>query len=233
MANPDPPGSAPGNAGWVRAFAESTAAQREPLADGAHRLPGLRPVYWQGEASEGFAGALHRLAGEWRTALAVHEGVADRVDGYSVFVHQLPHLWEADRDDPAELARLAEVHRTAVTELARELVRRAAELDTVAADPRPAPVADPRPVPDPAPAPVPDPGPAPEAAPGAVEHGDPDRAEESRQEVARDGSLQNGVAQVDPPTALADRLRHTEVLLGQLRSGERVHRIPLEHLAAG
>ncbi|CCH27542.1 hypothetical protein ABZ816_08300 [Actinosynnema sp. NPDC047251] len=240
MAGPDPVDPAPGNAGWVRAFAESTAAQREPLADCAHRLPGLRPVYWQGAAAEGFVGALHRLTGEWRTALAVQEQVAGRVDGYNTFVHQLPHLWESYRDDPAELDRLAEVHRATVTELARDLVLRAAELDAVAVATTPAD--DPRPEPSPLaepPAPDlevdPDPHVAEEPAVDPEPEVGPDPVGPEPQDLPAHVDLAAGppAAFVDPPAALADRLRRTGLLLSQLREGERVHRIPLDHLAAG
>lgn len=133
------PEQPPGNPGWMRAFTETTAAQREPFADGAQRLPAFDPVYWHGDARERFAQARDSLTGQWRTVLDTHDDVLRRVEGHSTFVHQLQHLWDADRGNPAALLHTAQVHRTAAAELAALLLQRAAELDAVARDQVPPP----------------------------------------------------------------------------------------------
>ncbi|GAA1331201.1 hypothetical protein [Saccharothrix algeriensis] len=134
---PGTPEQAPGNPGWTRALLGTTTAQREPLADGAELLPGVEPSFWRGPARERFTAARDLLAGEWRTALDAHEAVVRRVEAYSTFVHQLQHLWEADRGNPAALRHTADLHQRTAAALAAELLARAAELDAVAVEDAP------------------------------------------------------------------------------------------------
>lgn len=139
--DPEPtPEQAPGNPGWTRAFAESTAAQREPFSDGEERLRGLAASHWSGQARDAFLVGRDRLVGEWRAAREIHDAVASRVDGHNQYVHELQHLWEADRGIAGAQLHSAGVYRRAVASLADELLRRAAELDGVAVPSRPEPV---------------------------------------------------------------------------------------------
>jgi hypothetical protein len=135
----DLPEQPPGNPGWMRAFAETTAAQRVPFADGVERLPTFDPVYWHGTARDRFAAARDRLVEQWKTVLDTHDEVRRRVDGHNAFVHQLQHLWESDRHDPPALRHTSEVHRRAAADLSATLLAAAAELDAVALDAWPAP----------------------------------------------------------------------------------------------
>lgn len=159
-----PPEQAPGNPWWTRALAESTAAQRDPFAEGEERLRGLTPTHWSGPAHDGFLSERDGLVGQWRSALDVHDAVSQRIDGHNQYVHELQHLWEADRGNPIAQRHSAEVYRTAVSSLAEELVRRAAELDALAQAPTPA-VAVTEPERPSEPAPEPEPQPEPEARP--------------------------------------------------------------------
>ncbi|MBW4719684.1 hypothetical protein [Saccharothrix obliqua] len=128
----EPPDQAPGNPGWTRALLDTATAQREPLADGVARLPGIDPLFWRGVARERFTDARDRLTGDWRSVLDAHEAVLRRLGTYSTFVHELQHLWEADRDHPAARRHTAELHDRTTAALAEELLARAAELDAVA-----------------------------------------------------------------------------------------------------
>ncbi|MFC6088208.1 hypothetical protein [Saccharothrix lopnurensis] len=181
---------APGNAGWVRVLAETAAAQREPFLEGEQRVRAIAPTHWEGAAGKGFLAERDRVLGEWRAAVDTHDEVVRLLDGHNTFVHELRHLWEADRGNPAARQHALDVHREATERLAEELHRRAAELDAVAAraedqeppetpdaepepdtepepepDPEPEPGADPEPEPDPNPDPDPDPAPHPDPEP--------------------------------------------------------------------
>ncbi|MBB5958907.1 hypothetical protein FHS29_005516 [Saccharothrix tamanrassetensis] len=162
---------APGNPGWTRALADTTTAQREPLADGVEQLPGIDPAFWHGPARERFATARDRLADEWKTVHDAHDAVVRRVDTYSTFVHQLQHLWEADRGNPAALRHTAELHERTTAALAAELLARAAQLDAVAVQGLP-------PAPGPATEPQPGPQPEPEAEPEPESQPEPDNEPE-------------------------------------------------------
>ncbi|WP_461123892.1 hypothetical protein [Saccharothrix stipae] len=249
------PDQAPGNPGWIRALAETTAAQREPFAAGVERLPGLDPVYWHGGARERFARSRDGLTEQWRFALDTHDEVLRRVEGHNSFVHELQHLWEADRGDPVALRHTAEVHRAAAADLAAMLLERAARLDAVAPGQAPEPPATVSVGPDPTgprqstgpgrtgadPAksePAPNPEPVPEPNPDPV----PEAAARPEPRVSGDDVTANGhpgehvppvAAPLDgnpdePPTTPAQRYLLTEKLGEQLVLGQRQYRIRWE-----
>lgn len=223
----------------MRAFAETTAAQREPFAAGVERLPGLDPVYWHGAARDGFARRRDGLTGHWRTVLDTHDEVLRRVDGHSSFVHQLQHLWEADRGDPLALHHTAELHRAAAAELAAMLLDRAARLDAVAprqAPPEsPPPATTPRPTAGPGrtgavpaksePHPTPEPHATPTPEPALEAGATPEPALEAE---ARPGTGGFAGEPEGSPATPAHRYLLTEQLGEQLVLGRRLHRIRWE-----
>lgn len=244
---PRTPDPAPGDPGWTRAFADTTAAQREPLADGAAQLPGIRSEFWHGPARERFTDTRDRLAAAWRAVHDTHDAVTRRVERYNMFVHELQHLWEADRGNPVALRHTAELHQRVTAELAAELLAGAAELDAVGV-----PTASPEPVatevrsdgaqPSPLPAtalddPLPPTRLDEDPLPAGPLHPDPPVAS-----VAADlplvpaepahGPHLHAVAepadQADAPTSPAQRYHLTEKLGVQLLAGSRVLRIPWE-----
>lgn len=236
---------APGDPGWTRAFADTTAAQREPLADGADQLPGIRPEFWHGPTSERFADVRDRLAEAWRAVHDTHDGVARRIQRYNLFVHDLQHLWEADRGNPVALRHTAELHRRITEELAAELLAGAAELDAVAVPTTPAEPVDANHPPtapdDPRPAESRDQGPPADRHPDpSVAPRDPMPAD-ARQvpvdppvvpaEPPHEQHLQpvaDPPDQAETPTSPAQRYQLTEKLGVQLLAGSRVLRIPWE-----
>ncbi|UVS76380.1 hypothetical protein [Actinokineospora sp. UTMC 2448] len=137
--------TAPGNPLWVRNLAELVKAQREPLAAGADDVAALDAAHWTGPAADGYTETRLALSASWRAALDIHETVSERVEGYSTFVHELPHLWAGA--DGAEQARLTDLWRGAADRLAAELIDAAADLDRVGV---PEPAAEPEPEPPPA-----------------------------------------------------------------------------------
>lgn len=210
----------PGNPGWARALAESTTAQRDPFVEAEERLRGLTPSHWSGPAHDGFLAARDRLVEEWRSTSEIHDAVSRRIDGHNQYVHELQHVWEADRGNRAAQWHSEEVYRAAVSSLAEELVRRAAELDAVArtparAVPEPGPeqpsesVTEPerepdsRPVPTPVREAVPHPVPASDATPwSAPEAGPEPEARPDREigpEPVEDRDQPPGSDGVDPP----------------------------------
>jgi hypothetical protein len=215
---------APGNPGWMRAFTETTAAQREPFADGVERLSALDPVFWHGGSRERFAQARDSLTGYWRIVLDAHDDVLRRVDGHNTFVHQLQHFWEADRGNPAELHRIAELHRSAAAELAAVLLRRAAELDVLSPDPLPPP----EPL---GAAPESEPGSDPDPSPGPETGGEPHVASDGSGDDLRANGHGSGPAAPpdgvphEVPATPAHRYQLTERLGEQLVAGVRQYRI--------
>ena len=241
-----PPGPPPGNPGWTRAFAESTAAQREPFSDGEERLRGLAASHWSGQAHDGFLVSRDRLVGEWRAAREVHDAVARRVDGHNQYVHELQHLWEADRGISGAQLHSADVYRRAVASLADELLRRAAELDGVAAvPPRALPVAAATPSAEPHALTGPDPKRGPERRserePKAESEREPEREPEPESPPEPDPVDPQPAEEESPSAAEADgdtsagdhpvfQLRRQSMarLEEELRTGERLYWIKWE-----
>lgn len=221
---------APGNPGWTRALAESTAAQRDPFLEAEERLRGLAPTHWNGPAHDGFLAARDRVVEAWRNAREIHDAVARRVDGHNQYVHELQHLWEADHGNPAARRHSGDVYRTAVSSLAEELVRRAAELDAVVPpvprvepDRRPGPRSGPRqsePAPEVDRQPVPPP--AAEVAPWAEPDAGPDVEpdEEPRPEPVADSA-----AHADGEAFFRARRQGVARLEAELLAGEHLTRI--------
>lgn len=236
-----PPGQAPGDPGWTRAFAESTAAQREPFSDGEERLRGLAASHWSGRAHDAFLVSRDRLVGEWRAAREIHDAVARRVDGHNLYVHELQHLWEADRWISGAQSHSAEVYRRAVASLADELLRRAAELDGVAVPPGPEPVVAATPSVEPhaltGPGPQRGPDRRPEPEPKAEPEPEPDAEPESQPEpeqVEPEPAAGEPATEAEGETSAGDdpvfRFRRQSMarLEEELRTGERLYWIKWE-----
>ncbi|MEU4740702.1 hypothetical protein AB0G02_09575 [Actinosynnema sp. NPDC023658] len=232
-----PSGQAPGNPGWTRAFAESAAAQREPFSDAEERLRGLAASHWSGQAHDAFLVTRDRLVGEWRAARDIHDAVARRVDGHNQYVHELQHLWEADRGIAGAQLHSADVYRRAVASLADELLRRAAELDTVAAKPlRPEPPAAATAMPEPRASAGPDPERGrerrPERTPEAEskpesESDSPPEPEPAEESASPDTEADRQMSADDHPV-FRIRRQSMERLEEELRTGERFYLIKWE-----
>ncbi|QFZ16227.1 hypothetical protein [Saccharothrix syringae] len=112
----------------VTAYQDSLRRAMERLCGGADRV-----------AAALFDVAAYRVADRELaarlTAVDTHDAVVRLLDGCNPFVHELQHLWETDRDDPAARRHTLEVYDRATANLAQELHSWAAELDAVAARP--------------------------------------------------------------------------------------------------
>jgi hypothetical protein len=132
MEVPTPEGAdlAPGARNLVRILLEALRGHSAALRSGDNLVPDLTPQRWVGKASAAFTDVgLPRLAGEWQGVAQTHRLATDRLAGYSTFLQNLPTLWSAYADQPAERARLVELYEQETAKVARDLLTWTAQLD--------------------------------------------------------------------------------------------------------